>query len=226
MLNVEKLAGKIFEKAKEEYALLKKLYDQSRLDDFEISCNVNFYKNNKNIAYYDTLFLKNYIEENKFEKFLESLSITLFVSWKAERELKNIENSDFATFKIISHFQKCKENVKLEKLESVLFEFESKFFQLRDELHIIYFEKFPYYSMSLNAWIVFEDPDAEEVSLEIEDFKYPPLSHSESFFFSNFGLRLRQFKRLCGEKPLNASPIKKVYGSLNVSTESVFKEDK
>lgn len=223
MLNVEKVAKRIFERAKEEYTLLKKLYDQNRLDDFEISCDVNFYKNNKNLAYYNTLCLKYYIEENNFEEFLESFSIPLFVSWKAEKELKDIGNSDFATFKLTSHFQKCKEAVKLEELKSVLLEFESEFFQLRDELHVIYFRKFPYYSMSACAWIVFEDPDAEEVSFDIEDFKYPPLHLRENPYFFNFNSCLRQFKRLCGEEPLKVSPIEKVYGSLNVSVEKIFK---
>ncbi len=223
MLDVEKIARRIFEKAKEEYALLKKLYDQSRLDDFEISCDVNFYKDNKNLAYYNALRLKYYIEENNFKEFLESFSIPLFVSWKAEKELKDIGNSDLATFKLTSHFQKCKEAVKLEELRSVLLEFETEFFHLRDELHIIYFQKFPYYSMSACAWIVFEDPDAEEVSFDIEDFKYPPLHIREDPYFFNFNLRLRQFKRLCGEEPLKVSPIKRIYGSLDVSVEEIFK---
>ncbi len=218
MLNIEKLAEEILRRAKEEFDLLKSFYKQNKIDDFGIDYSINFHKNNQHVAHSDKIFS----EEDNLEKTLESISTVIFTSHKAERELGDIRNSDFALYKITSLFQVFRISVKLEELESLLLEIELELLRLRNELHSIYFKKSPYYSMSATIWTIFEDPDAEEVSLEVEDFKYLNLYPHERTIFSNFLIRFHQFKRLCGEEPLKVSPIEKIYGSLDVSVEWTF----
>ena len=220
---------KIFELGKKEYLNLVKFFNQNKIDDFELGCDVNFYKNGKEITYFYCLFLKDYIKENNLNNLRDSIE-----SWCLSQIPRNERITDFdtAVIRITSYYQLFRKPKADVSLNQQLAELEFELFKLREELQQIYFKQLHRYFFSLDVWFIIINSDGEEDELSFSpiEFKFPPfrtlrsrekyeflLSNESSFYLhSNLVRELERLRKIHGEDIINSKNIKEICASINI----------
>jgi len=221
---------KTFEFGKKEYLNLVKFYNQNKIDDFELSCDINFYKNGKEVTYFYCLFLKDRLKENNPEELLESMESWCLSQIPPQEEVTSFDN---AVIRITSYYQLLKKPKANLDLNEQLAELEFKLFGLREELQQIYSQELHHYFFSLDTWLIIVSNEGEEDELSFPsiEFKFPTLRRLRSYEDYKFSLSckpsfhlysnlVREFKRLreaYGENKINSRNIKEIWASIKVS---------